>query len=266
MPAIVDVTISGPDADWLKSLTRRIVEHRLAASGSVVPSAESVYRRNGAIEQGVEAVAVLNTRQELVQTIIGFTRQEDPGHLVRIYAAHIVESDPEFRQWILDETASAPDSDGVGRNWMPVERASWIFTIAGVFGAILAVLIGYSELKDTREALQSSASSAIAVRTQEVDSIFLDQPDLRPYFYDSKKVNRSDGELSSRVDALSELLLDFFEQIVVDTQLFDAHREGWDLYIQGMFETSPALTDYLIAHCDWWPPGRFDEFTDACRK
>ena len=58
MEAIVSVTVTAPDTDWLADFTRTIVTDRLAASGNIVPAIRSIYRWKGAVEDETEGLAV----------------------------------------------------------------------------------------------------------------------------------------------------------------------------------------------------------------
>lgn len=113
MTTIVDVTITAPDADWLLDHARTLVEQRLAASGNVIPAIRSVYRWKGAIEDATEAYAVLHTRAELVPAIIDATNAAHPYETVHVLATKIVDADPDYRQWIIDETAPVDVDGGV---------------------------------------------------------------------------------------------------------------------------------------------------------
>lgn len=106
----MDVTITGPDADWLAAHTRDLVEARLAACGNIIPMIRSIYRWQGAIEDEPEAYVVLHTRAEHVPAIIERTNAAHPYETVHILATPVVDADPAYRQWIIDETEPADDT------------------------------------------------------------------------------------------------------------------------------------------------------------
>lgn len=106
MTGIVDVTITAPNADWLAEHTRHLIELRLVASGNIILAARSLYRWRGRIEDEEEAYVVLHTRREHVARIIELTNQAHPYQTVHVLATEIVEADPRYRQWVLDETKS----------------------------------------------------------------------------------------------------------------------------------------------------------------
>jgi periplasmic divalent cation tolerance protein len=101
---IVDVTISGPDPDWLADHTRMLVERRLVACGNIIPAVRSIYRWEGTVEDDREAVVVLHTRLGRVEEIIGVTNEAHPNETVQILATEVVAADPAYRAWVLAET------------------------------------------------------------------------------------------------------------------------------------------------------------------
>jgi periplasmic divalent cation tolerance protein len=102
---IVDVSITGPDADWLAEHTRRLVEARLAACGNIIPAVRSIYRWEGAVEDEMEAAVVLHTRAEHVPAIIAVTNEAHPYETVHILAVEVAMADPAYHRWVLAETA-----------------------------------------------------------------------------------------------------------------------------------------------------------------
>ena len=113
MTTIVDVTITAPDTDWLLDHVRNLVEQRLAASGNVIPAIRSVYRWKGTVEDATEAYAVLHTRADLVPAIVKATNAAHPYETVHVLAKEILDADPDYRQWIIDETAPVDAGRGV---------------------------------------------------------------------------------------------------------------------------------------------------------
>ena len=107
-PQIVDVTITGPDPDWLADHTRSLVEQRLAACGNIIPTIRSIYRWQGEIEDEPEAYVILHTRAEHVPEIIRQTNEAHPYDTVHILATAVVEADEQYASWVVGETAFNP--------------------------------------------------------------------------------------------------------------------------------------------------------------
>jgi periplasmic divalent cation tolerance protein len=100
---IVDVHITGPDPEWLAAFTRRLVEDRLAACGSITPGLRSIYRWKGDISDEDEAVVVLHTRASLVPALIERTDAEHPYEVPGFRYGQLAAS-PAYHAWVLDCT------------------------------------------------------------------------------------------------------------------------------------------------------------------
>lgn len=103
---LVDVTISGPDEEWLAEFTHRLVTDRLAACGNIFPDVRSIYRWEGVVEDASEAVVVLHTRASLVPAIVERANSEHPDEVPQVVAVPVAAVNPAYGRWILDETAS----------------------------------------------------------------------------------------------------------------------------------------------------------------
>ncbi|MGF1597033.1 MAG: divalent-cation tolerance protein CutA [Acidimicrobiales bacterium] len=103
-PTLVDVTITGPDPDWLAAHTRSLIEDRLVACGNLVPAVRSLYRWKGRIEDETEAYVVLHTQAANVGAIIERTNATHPYDTVHILATEVVRADPAYARWVVAET------------------------------------------------------------------------------------------------------------------------------------------------------------------
>lgn len=102
---LVDVTITGPDADWMAGFVRQLVEARMVACGNIIRDVRSVYRWEGEIEEGSEALVVLHTRASRVDDIIEYAKEAHPDDVPQVIAVPVTKATPDYHQWVLDETA-----------------------------------------------------------------------------------------------------------------------------------------------------------------
>lgn len=107
MTTIVDVSITGPDADWLAKHARDLVGRRLAACGNIIPSIRSIYRWHGSIEDDIESYLVLHTQSSHVPAIIEFTNSVHPNDVVQILATEVSQADDGYASWVIEETSLA---------------------------------------------------------------------------------------------------------------------------------------------------------------
>jgi periplasmic divalent cation tolerance protein len=105
---ICDVTITADDAEWLAGWVRRLVEDRLAACGNIdVGRVRSIYRWEGAVEDGEEVRVTLHTRRSLVPAIIERANADHPYDTPQVLAVPVVAAHPGYHRWVLDSTDPA---------------------------------------------------------------------------------------------------------------------------------------------------------------
>ena len=108
MDEICDVTITADDAEWLAGWVRRLVEDRLAACGNIdVGRVRSIYRWEGAVEDGEEVRVTLHTRRSLVPAIIERADADHPYDTPQVLAVPVVAAHPGYHRWVLDSTDPA---------------------------------------------------------------------------------------------------------------------------------------------------------------
>lgn len=107
------------------------------------------------------------------------------------------------------------------------------------------------------ENMQASMYATIAAHTMEMDRIFVDRPELRPYFYSNKPIDEAD-KVYDQVMAVAEHELDLFDSIytqlgyIPDDEDKDEDRETWRRYFAASFAKSPALCKRYYANKDWY--------------
>jgi hypothetical protein len=137
-------------------------------------------------------------------------------------------------------------------------------TVIGVVGLVLvAVSLFFSALQTREVARQSSINNGIGSATAllEMNHVcrawhdrLLDDPSLRPYFFDGRPAAADDVE-RPRVLTLAELLADVLECNLRMASLlpeFDfAH--SWHHWPAHMLQQSPALAEVVEPNPKWWP-------------
>ncbi|HUC23857.1 MAG TPA: divalent-cation tolerance protein CutA [Streptosporangiaceae bacterium] len=110
MTELCEVVITAPDPEWLYSLTRVLVASGLCASAHNFTPVRTVYKWQGRIYERTEGRASLHTRAELVSRIVDRVRAEGhPYQVPGISARLITGGNPEYLQWIADETSSGDE-------------------------------------------------------------------------------------------------------------------------------------------------------------
>lgn len=106
MTELCEVVITAPDSDWLLELTRELVTTGLCASVHNFTPVRSIYRWRGEIFERTEGRASLHTRMSLVPVIVEKVKASHPYEVPGISARPIVGGNPDYLQWIADETSS----------------------------------------------------------------------------------------------------------------------------------------------------------------
>ncbi|ROT34132.1 divalent-cation tolerance protein CutA [Micromonospora sp. HM5-17] len=104
MEETCEVIITAADADWLAEFTRRLVTDRLAACGHNIAVIRSIYRWEGNVQDEDEARVALHTRRALVPEIVARSHQEHPYEVPCVIALPILDGNPDYLRWIIEET------------------------------------------------------------------------------------------------------------------------------------------------------------------
>lgn len=127
---------------------------------------------------------------------------------------------------------------------------------AGPYLGALATSCGfifiYKQIKQNRLSVENQARGSIYQLSHSTYKLFIDRPELRPFFYTTKQLPNTsevhDKNLPNRdqILAAAELLVDYFEHItlsknVINKQLYDS----WIKYITQLCHNSDAIQVFL---------------------
>jgi hypothetical protein len=101
--------------------------------------------------------------------------------------------------------------------------------------------------------------------TLTLDRLFVEYPDLRPYFYDGVDIDAKDPSFR-RVQALAEMHLDVFDYKLKHAETFAAYqpfREAEERWIRDMFRSSPILRRYCELRKGWYSQKLRDLFAQS---
>jgi periplasmic divalent cation tolerance protein len=93
-PSIVEAEAAG----------RSLVERRLCACVNILPGMVSLYRWQGAIERGEEAVMIIKTRAGLAEAVRAAVKQMHSYTTPAILVIPLESVDPDYHAWIVEET------------------------------------------------------------------------------------------------------------------------------------------------------------------
>jgi periplasmic divalent cation tolerance protein len=107
---LCQVTITAPDEDWLVQLGQALVEQGLCASVHTQANVRTTYRWQGQVHDAIEATATLHTRAALVPLIVSRVTETHPYDVPQVQAVPIIDGNPDYLQWIVDQTTQLPPS------------------------------------------------------------------------------------------------------------------------------------------------------------
>jgi periplasmic divalent cation tolerance protein len=101
---ICEVLITAGDAEALASLTRTLVEERLAACGQNIASVRSIYRWEGEVHDDPEARVGIHTRTALVPELVERVKSLHSYDVPCIIALPVIAGNPAYLDWVRAET------------------------------------------------------------------------------------------------------------------------------------------------------------------
>ncbi len=117
-----------------------------------------------------------------------------------------------------------------------------IVTAAISLGGLVAVVVS---LQQVNRSLKANAIARIYEEIHKVHHVFIDHPDLRPYFFHNEPLVPDNPEYL-RCRGIAEMFLDIFEHIYqLRGQAFRRKDENWVRYIKHMCDSSAFLCAYL---------------------
>ena len=134
-----------------------------------------------------------------------------------------------------------------------------VLWVAAIFVSLLALVNSYIVSARSQGAATLSTSTQL---TLEVDKVFIDHPDIRPYFYENLPCPTRGSANHNLVLATGEFLLDSLECIwdhnINNKNQID--RRAWESYIRDVYASCPVARDLYkkyegdIPEEDGWYP------------
>lgn len=141
--------------------------------------------------------------------------------------------------------ALTPDEILLGTLWV---------RIGGLVVSIVGIWLVLRQLRQVRLTILGNAFSNSFSELREIHKIFVEHPDLRPYFFDNEALSR-DAETYQKAKSVAEMYLDAFIHMYLLRPRFPAElRNHIDLLIEDMVTRSGFLADYLQENARFMPP------------
>ncbi len=139
--------------------------------------------------------------------------------------------------------------------WDPLtsfEVLSLGIAFAGVAGVVLTLYYLVKQTKHLAESIAIASFQNISMSTLDIDRIFVEYPETRPYFYSRRPISE-DAPNYNRVAAIAECFLDLFDTYLSQVKYNDEYSNVMKEYIIDMFMRSPILRTQLDDLSVWYP-------------
>jgi periplasmic divalent cation tolerance protein len=103
-PAYLVVFITASSYEEARKIADALVAQRKAACVNIVPRVNSLFRWKGKIEEAEESLLVVKTRTKLFPDVVRTVEEIHSYDVPEIIALPIVEGNPDYLQWINEET------------------------------------------------------------------------------------------------------------------------------------------------------------------
>ena len=102
---VVFVYTTHPSVVEAERIGRELVERRLCACVNILPGMVSLYRWQGAIERGEEAVMIIKTRASLAEAVRAAVKEMHSYETPAILVIPLESVDSSYLEWMFAETA-----------------------------------------------------------------------------------------------------------------------------------------------------------------
>ena len=107
MERAVFVYTTWPSTVEAEAAGRTLVERRLAACVNILPGMISLYRWEGQVERGEEAVMIVKTRASLVDAVSGAVKELHSYDTPAILVLALESVEKTYLAWLMAETEGA---------------------------------------------------------------------------------------------------------------------------------------------------------------
>jgi periplasmic divalent cation tolerance protein len=98
------IYITAENTDEARAIGRALVEARLAACANVLGPMTSIYRWEGVVQEGEEAVLIAKTTAALVEALTAKVQELHSYECPCVVALPVEGGNPAFLDWIAAET------------------------------------------------------------------------------------------------------------------------------------------------------------------
>jgi len=139
-----------------------------------------------------------------------------------------------------------------------VWTVSSVTVVVSLFWVYRQTSIFAKQTEYVSRSLMLSLSESLNSQSHEIGRLFVEYPELRPYFYNSRTIDEKDP-LYPRAEAVADLILDIFwtmssqaQRIETGTLGTDGDANLWQEFLIDSFAESPILVKTLMKRQNWY--------------
>ena len=124
----------------------------------------------------------------------------------------------------------------------------------GVPALLVSLYFVWRQARDQTLATRATVYQNITATMLDIDRFFIDQPELKKYFYDDEKLAKKNVDYP-RVQSIAEMILDFADfTLEHKPHMKDYPWHQWEKYFKYVYDHSPVMRDYWeeVKDMDWY--------------
>jgi hypothetical protein len=136
-------------------------------------------------------------------------------------------------------------------NWILL--ASVVINGLAFVGLIVSLLLLRAQGLAQRDATLVIAYQNVTAQMADMNRLFLENVDLRPYFYDGSALPSIKGE-RERVLAAAEMYLNVMDNVLTQLPMLSRSdvAADWEAYFRDVYRWSPAVREFWAEHGSAW--------------
>lgn len=136
--------------------------------------------------------------------------------------------------------------------WTDTNQVQATAGVLSVIVTFVGFLLIWRQIKQVDSSARGQTHSYLYTHQDSITHFFIDNPNLRPFFYDNKDLSGTESEIIT-LRAATEMVADFSEHIYLQLPNLPVDiREGWEFYMKTLYNRSPMLRIHFEVNGDWY--------------
>ncbi len=137
-------------------------------------------------------------------------------------------------------------------SWTDTNQIQATAAVMSVVVTLVGFFLLWRQIRQVELTTRAETHGYLYTHQDSITRFFIENSNIRPYFYDNKEVSITDSELGT-IRAVTEMIADFSEHIYLQLpNLPKDVQEGWESYMKNLYNRSPALRSHFIDNGSWY--------------